>query len=286
MSTPVAGARPGPPVGDGPPLARIRLVATDLDGTLLRTDGTISDRSVTALRAAVAAGLTVVFATGRPPRYLDHVLERTGIDGRVICGNGALVWDPAAGVPVLVRGFADGVVADVVERIRAALPGVVFAVEQVRGLSHEHGYPLRVASPAIHRVVLADVLHEPVLKLLVRGPDDDLDRLRTVVAGVVDGEAEVTFSSTYAEPLLELSACGVDKGSALAAHADTLGLVAAQVAAVGDMPNDVAMLRWAGTGVAVAGAHADAVAAADRRTAGNDDDGVARFVEEILAAQG
>lgn len=280
------GVPTGAAVPDAAPLAGIRLVATDLDGTLLRTDGTVSDRSVAALQAAVTAGITVVFATGRPPRYLDHVLERTGVAARVICGNGALVWDPTTAEPVLVRGFADGVVADVVARIRAVLPGVAFAVEQVRGLSHEHAYTPAVSTPGTRRVVLEDVLDEPVLKLLVRGPDDDLDRLRSLVSAAVDGEAEVTFSSTYRLPLLELSARGVDKGSALAAYADTLGLVPAQVAAVGDMPNDVAMLRWAGTGVAVAGAHPDAVAAADRRTAGNDDDGVARFVEEILALRG
>jgi len=266
-------------------LTGIRLVATDLDGTLLRTDGTISDRSVAALQAAVAAGIAVVFATGRPPRYMDHVRARTGIGGLMICGNGALVWDPEAGEPVVVRGFGDGVVAGVVDRIRAALPGVAFAVEQVRGLAREHGYEPRGGSPDIRRVVLSEVLHEPVLKLLVRGPDPDLERLRGVVAAAVGDEAEVTFSSTYAEPLLELSARGVDKGSALAAHAAALGLQASQVAAVGDMPNDVAMLRWAGTGVAVAGAHPDALAAADRLTAGNNDDGVARLVEEIIAAQ-
>lgn len=266
-------------------LAGIRIVASDLDGTLLRTDGTISDRTVQALRDAVAAGIDVTFVTGRPYRYLGYVLERTAISGPVICGNGALVWDPGRAEPVLVRGFAPGEVRSVVQRIRDALPGVAFAVEQVRGLSHEHHYEPRLAAPGTRRVVLEDALGEPVLKLLVRGPDDDLDRLRTTVTAAVHGRAEVTYSSTYDEPLLELSAPGVDKGSALAAHAGALGVPAAQVLAVGDMPNDVSMLRWAGIGVAVAGAHRDALAAADRTTAGNDEDGVAQLVEEVLAAQ-
>lgn len=134
---------------------------------------------------------------------------------------------------------------------------------------------------ALHEVLDADV-HGPVLKLLVRAGSGDLDTLRVAVRDAVAGEAEVTFSSTYAEPLLELSAARVTKATTLATYASSLGIGADQVLAFGDMPNDVAMLDWAGVGVAVAGGHADALAAADLVTAGNDDDGVAGILEDLV----
>lgn len=261
----------------------IRLVASDLDGTLLRSDGSVSDRTVDALQAVAAAGIDVVFATGRPWRYLSDVLDRTGVAGTVICGNGALVWDPERQEPVAVRGFDPAVLALALPRIRRALPGALFAAEQVEGLVHEEGFNPRVVVGGTREVVLDDVLHDPVLKLLVRVPvGESMDVLRARVDEAVDGAAEVTFSSTYSEALLELSAAGVDKGTALAHHAAALDLVADQVIAFGDMPNDIPMLRWAGTGVAVAGAHPDVVLAANRRTAGNDADGVAVVLEELI----
>ena len=130
------------------------------------------------------------------------------------------------------------------------------------------------------------MLDTPVLKLLVRGPDADVAVLRSVVSRVVGDSAEVTWSSTYAEPLLELSAAGVHKGSALAALAGRLGIGAPDVVAFGDMPNDVAMLRWAGTGVAVANADPEVLAVADLVAATNDEDGVARTLTDLLDAAG
>jgi Cof subfamily protein (haloacid dehalogenase superfamily) len=267
-------------------LGRIGLVATDLDGTLLRSDGSVSDRTVAALHAVADAGVAVVFVTGRPWRYLGDVLERTGVGGRVICGNGALVWDSERAEPVLVRGFDPEVLRAVLSRIRTALPNALFAAEQVQGMAHEVGFNPRITAGHTRLVVLDDVIGEPVLKLLVRvSLGADLDDLRSRVDTAVAGDAEVTFSSTYSEALLELSAAGVDKGTALARHAGGLGIDVGRVLAVGDMPNDIPMLRWAGVGVAVAGAHPDVVAAADRTTAGNDEDGVALLLEELLAAR-
>lgn len=266
-----------------PDPARIRLVASDLDGTLLRSDGSVSDRTVAALHAVAAAGMDVVFATGRPWRYLADVVDRTGVAGTVICGNGALVWDPQRRQPLEVRGFEPAVLAAVLPRIRRALPGALFAAEQVEGLAHEEGFNPRIVVQGTRLVVLDEVLDQPVLKLLVRIPiGESIDALRATVHEAVDGAAEVTFSSTYSEALLELSAAGVDKGTALAHHAGALGLLADEVIAFGDMPNDIPMLRWAGTGVAVAGAHPDVVAASNRQTTGNDSDGVAVVLEDLL----
>lgn len=123
-----------------------------------------------------------------------------------------------------------------------------------------------------------------MVKLLVRGPaGTDVTELREVVAAVAAGRLEVTWSVPGDVPLVEVSAGGVDKGSALARLAGDLGVDAADAVAFGDMPNDVAMLCWAGTGVAMGNAHPDLVAVADFATASNDDDGVALVLEDLFA---
>lgn len=260
-------------------------MAVDLDGTLLRSDGTVSDRTVAALRVAEAAGARVVLVTGRPPRFVTSLAERTGGHETVICGNGGLVWDLASGTAVSVDGIEPDLVLAVAGQIRALVPGVLFAVEQVRGISREPDWPtLDRAHDGGARVgALADLVDAPVVKLLVRGPaGSDVTQLREVVAGVAAGRLEVTWSVPGDVPLVEVSARGVDKGTALARLAAGLGVDAADAVAFGDMPNDVAMLRWAGTGVAMGQAHPDLVAVADRVTASNDEDGVALVLEDLF----
>lgn len=267
----------------------LRLVACDLDGTLLRTDGTVSDRTVAALRLAESAAARVVLVTGRPPRFVAELARRTGGHETVICANGGLVWDLAAGTPVEVNALSGSDTARLGALIRAAVPGVRFAVEQVRGMSREDGWPEvegRVAPDAVHGP-LAAIADGPVVKLLVRGPDGaSLEDLRDRVVDAVGDELTVTWSVTDARPLLECSAPGVEKGTVLAGLAGRVGLAAAQVLAFGDGPNDAGMLAWAGIGVAMANAHPDLLAVADRVTGSNDDDGVAVVLEQLFSASG
>jgi len=261
-------------------------VAVDLDGTLLRSDGTVSDRTVAALRAAEAAGASVVLVTGRPPRFVTGLAARTGGHETVICANGGLVWDLSTGSAISVDGIDPGLVLAFAGQVRARVPGVVFAVEQTRGLSREPDWPtLDPRRDTGARVgPLVDLVDSPVVKLLVRGPaGTDVAALRAVVAGLAAERLEVTWSVPRDVPLVEVSAHGVDKGTALARLAAGLGIDAADAVAFGDMPNDVAMLQWAGIGVAMGQAHPDLVAVADRATASNDDDGVALVLEELFA---
>jgi Cof subfamily protein (haloacid dehalogenase superfamily) len=262
----------------------MRLFATDLDGTLLRSDLTVSDRSRQALAAVEDAGRTLVLVTGRPPRWMPPVVEQTGHTGLALCANGAVVYDLATEEVVQEHLIDPEVGAEAVAAIRAALPGVSFAVERggARGLGHEQAYGMPYAPEG--EVLVAEVdelVAEPVAKLLARSDDMDPDEMLARVREVVGDLVEVTHSSTRG--LMEISASGVSKAVALSRLADELGVAADEVVAFGDMPNDLPMLGWAGHAVAVANAHPEVLAAADEVTASNDEDGVAQVIERLLA---
>ncbi|HWC35595.1 MAG TPA: HAD family hydrolase [Mycobacteriales bacterium] len=262
---------------------RPRVVATDLDGTVVRSDGTISPRTRDALTAAREAGALIVVATGRPPRWLGGIAEATGHDGIAICANGALTYDLATDQVVGSRPLDLEVVRGLMAQLRASVPGVAFAVERVDGqFAHEPDYHPRW-EPEDTTIVgdLERVFDAPVAKLLgrVEGAGSD-DLLATARAAVPAGVANLTHSSI--DGLLEVMAYGVSKATALAELIAGHGLSAAEVIAFGDMPNDVEMLAWAGCGVAVANAHPEVLAVADEVTGTNDADGVAEVLERVF----
>lgn len=258
---------------------RPALVATDLDGTLLRTDGTVSDRGRAALAAVERAGVPLVLVTGRPPRWMPPVVEQTGHRGIAICANGALVYDLHTSRVLLTRPVQPAAAAALVRALRAVLPEVSFAVERGDGwFGSEPGYPARFPPPAAE-VAAAEVLVElPAVKVLVRHPALSADALLAAARAAAAG-LPLTLTHSSTDGLLEVSAAGVTKASALEQLAAERGLARRQVLAFGDMPNDIPLLEWAGWGVAVENAHPAARAAADAVTASNDQDGVACSLE-------
>ncbi|WP_166845588.1 HAD family hydrolase [Isoptericola sp. BMS4] len=278
-----------------------RLVATDLDGTLLRSDGTVSPRTRRALATAETAGVEVVFVTARPPRWLDTLSHCVGGHGRVICLGGAAVWDLAQGRALEVHGFADDVVGGLVAALRSAVPGVALAAERPDGPAFDPWFP--DGEPGLPAGLRAAPLEEalgddgPVTKLLAVRPGTPAEGFGVVQRGhVVDAAQDAFFARVRdavgdraqlhfsgAAGLAELLAPGVTKDVALARWCDRLGIAAADVWAFGDMPNDLPMLRWAGRGHAVANAHPDVLGCADAVVGGNDDDGVAAALEAALA---
>jgi Cof subfamily protein (haloacid dehalogenase superfamily) len=268
----------------------MRMVATDLDGTIVGRNGLISERTLTALRACEAGGVHVVFVTGRPPRWMAPVVELTGHQGLALCGNGAVVLDLASDRVVRSSGFSPEVVLDVTERLRDVLAGATFALETLDGYRREPGYvPRHQAALAAATGTLAELLADRpvVIKILCRqgGPHEQamsVDDMLAVARRQLAGAAEVVHSDP-AGYLLEVSAPGVTKASALARLAADLGVAAGDVVAFGDMPNDVPMLLWAGAGYAMAGGHPDAIAAADHEAPPFAEDGVAQVLERLLA---
>jgi Cof subfamily protein (haloacid dehalogenase superfamily) len=270
----------------------VRLVATDLDGTLLRHGGSVSAFTVDTFARARDAGLPVVFVTGRPPRWLPVVAEETGHSGVAICANGAVVLDLATGELLDSHPMTPEVLDEVVRALRVELPAIGFAAEWITDtgesgtdFGHEHAFVPRydVSDAARDHDVRDLTSGRRVVKLLARvlGTGHDADSFLEHALEHVAHLVTVTHSNAD-DVLLEMSAAGVSKGTSLASYAGRLGFLAADVAAAGDMPNDVPMLTWARVGLAVDGAHPAVLDAADAVLPGPDDDGVARFVAAVL----
>ena len=273
----------------------VGLMATDLDGTLLRPDGSVSDFTVATFARARAAGVPVVFVTGRPPRWLPAVAAATGHTGVAIGANGAVVVDLASGDILRAHEISSAALDAVVTTLRAEVPGIGFAAEWIDDVpdetsrdtdfAHEHAFvPRYVVGTPQKAADIRDIVDgHRVVKLLARvtGSGHDADSFLAHALEHVEHLVTVTHSNAD-DVLLEMSASGVSKGSALAEHAASLGLSSADVAAAGDMPNDIPMLTWARVGLGVDGGHAQVLDAADAVLPGPSDDGVARFVAAVL----
>lgn len=263
----------------------IRAIATDLDGTLLRSDNTISDRTRAAFDAAEAAGLLVVIATGRPPRWIPPVVEQLGERGLVVCANGATVYDPARHEIVARNDLGGEVAHSIVDDIEGHFPEAIIGVEQgfdfgVDPAIKDSGFDFEQLIPDVVFAPIRTFLDRPVTKLIIRLPHPAPPGTAAAVQAVVGERAKVTHSTS--ESFLELSSPTVHKAFAVEQLLVDSGVRPAEVAAFGDMPNDLELIDWAGLGVAVANAHPTLLDVADEVTASNEEDGVAQVVERIL----
>jgi hydroxymethylpyrimidine pyrophosphatase-like HAD family hydrolase len=258
-----------------------RLVATDLDGTLVRSDGTVSAYTRDVLAEVERRGVPVVFVTGRPLRWTEEVFEYVGDHGLAVVSNGALVWDVARSAPHLERPIEPALGLEMCRQLRAALPGTAYAVETLEGIGLEPAFLERHPVPdAARRGPIEELFTQPALKLLARHEELAPEEFWDLAEEVVLGRLVITWSS--ATSLLEISAPGVTKASTLALLCADLGVAAADVIAFGDMPNDLPMLEWAGTSYAMADAHPTVTAAAAHVAPGHDDDGVARVLAGVF----
>lgn len=263
----------------------MRMVATDLDGTIVGPDLSVSGRTVAALRACEDAGVPVVLVTGRPPRWMSDVVARTGAMGQAICANGAVVYDCLTGGIVRVRTIPAASVAEVVDRLRHALGDVDVALETPQGFLREPGYQPRWdvdTNPRGCAPLKVLLQADPqVIKVLVRAEHSSGDAMLALARREVPDLVEATHSNA-ADCLLELSAPGVSKAATLAELAAERGVDALDVVAFGDQPNDVPMLVWAGRGYAMADGHPEALAASDAVAPPVTQDGVAQVLERLL----
>lgn len=263
-----------------------RLVASDVDGTLLDQHEKVSERTRRAVLNMVGDGTPFVLSTGRPPRWISPVVEQLGFAPMCVCANGAVIYDSGTDRILDAQTLSSDTLHFLADVAYRALPGCGLAAERVGATAHDAATPQFVSSPGYEHAWLnpdntevsqSEVLDIPAVKLLIRLSTATSGDMVAALAPLIGGRADLTFSTDNG--LIELSAPGVTKASGLAVVAERLSVEAANIAAFGDMPNDVPMLEMVGLGVAMGNAHPAALAAADEVTTTNSDDGVARVLE-------
>ncbi len=263
---------------------RPRLIVSDMDGTLLRWDDTVSGATVAELERWREDGVPVVLATGRPPRWMQKIREVLR-HGTAVCCNGAILLDLETDEILDEDLLAPGVLQEVTAELRRRRPDIWFAVEYGDQFRHEPVYRPRwdVNAPGVEVASLEEMVAAPVAKLLARHESLPRDEFVSLVESVAGHLATVTNSSDDA--LAEISAAGVTKASGLAKVAARHGVDPGDIVVFGDMPNDIAAFEWVrdggGRAVAMAHAHADLLAVATDVTGTNDDDGVAEFLASL-----
>jgi Cof subfamily protein (haloacid dehalogenase superfamily) len=260
--------------------AQPRLVATDLDGTLVPHGGGLSPYTADVLARLDRRGVPVVFVTARPLRWMLDLWPHVGRHGLAVVSNGAIVYDVHARAVREMNGIDPVPGVELVAAIADAVPGATFAIECVDGIRLDPDFVDHYRVPdGTPRGPLAEIWDVPAVKLLVRHEQLDPTEFRDRVVVAVGDLATPTWS---VEGLVEISATGVTKASALARLCADLGIQAADVIAFGDMPNDLPMLAWAGTSYAVADGHPTVTEAADHVAPGPGRDGVARVLAGVF----
>ncbi|MEW1909864.1 HAD family hydrolase [Kitasatospora sp. NPDC085895] len=260
-----------------------RLVATDLDGTLLTSAEKVSARTLDALAGAVDAGARHIVVTGRSAAWARPVFDEIGYTGMAVCGQGAQVYDAGAHRLLTSLTLDRQVAARALAAIEELTGPLAVAANQ-DGLDGKvlagPGFRLRIGTelPVVH-AARDELLVEPVAKLYVQHPELSDDALAAAAVQAAGGLVGVVMAGPG---VVELLPPGLSKATGLAVAAMRLGVKRTETIAFGDMPNDIPMFAWASYGVAMAGAHEELRAVADEVTAGNDEDGVAVVLERVF----
>ena len=263
-----------------------RLVATDLDGTLVRSDETVSDYSITVLRKVREAGITVVGVTGRGARLIELCRRDLPEADFFVLAQGGYVVDQRGDEPrvlrrVRVAGSDVQVALRLLENAIGPLSVLVEAGEEPRAPlwgDPDSVWPYPEWIPYDRGLALAGAVYKAFVRVEHLTADELLRLGRELVP------TDLATLTQAGLGYVELTAPGVDKASGLAVVTDELGVDPADVLVFGDMPNDAPMFRWAGwRRVAVANAHPEVLALADEVTLSNDDDGVAVWLERMLS---
>lgn len=263
----------------------IKLVAIDLDGTLLNSAGQIGAQTIEALRAArQTRDAAVVLASARPPRSVKLFYEQLGLATPTINYNGALVYDPPVGEVLLHRPLALPLARRVVATARHVFPDVLVSAECLDRWYTDRYDPSFATQTALAFApdLIAPIdawLDRPMTKLLLLGPKDRLDTVAAKLARRFVREIALVQTEGH---LLQVMQANVSKSRALRMVADHLHVPRRQVLAIGDNANDVCMLQWAGVGVAMGNAAEATRAAADFITDHNDHDGVAKALQRFV----
>jgi Cof subfamily protein (haloacid dehalogenase superfamily) len=263
---------------------RPKLIATDLDGTIVADYGVISQRTIDAFYRANELGVKIYFVTGRPPRWMAEIREVFNFGG-AICANGAMHYD-LQGARVLEEWLIqieDQI--EIVDRLRRNIPGVYFAVEFDHHFHREKNYvPLwDIGVDNVGVDFIEELATQPAFKMLAKCSKNEFtsDQMLEIAKREISDIAEVTHSNSV-DSLLEISAKGVSKGSTLAKIAARMDLGPDDCVTFGDNPNDFSMLQWASRSWAMADGHPDVSKYGKFIAPSHREDGVAQIIEGLL----
>ncbi len=267
-----------------------KLVASDVDGTLLDSAERVPARLREVIIRMTTQGTAMALSTGRPARWIFPVLEQLPVRPVCVCANGAVLYDSAEDKVLKAHTLGSEVMEAIVataHEVMAPHGGVGIAVERAGVSAFDRADELFLTTPEYshawasidHGIVEeAAAIGEPATKLLLRSDVLESKALFDLIRPAIpESLAHVTFSMPGG--LLEIAAPGVTKALGVANLASMLNVAQEDVITFGDMPNDIEMLQWAGRGVAMGNARPEIKAVADHVTATNDEAGVAEVLE-------
>ncbi len=262
----------------------VELVAIDLDGTLLTSGKTITERTKRVLRALVNQDVRIVIASARPPRSVAGAYKTLGLTDCVICYNGALIYDPKSKQMLAHHPIKLNIAKNVVNRVREIYPDILVSVEVL-----DHWYTDKINNSYQTEVSkqfqpdrlgpIDSWLDCDVTKILLLGEEQYIERVKNVLVAEFIGKIGMAQGEKH---LLQIMAKGVSKGQALKDVCSFYDIPLQRTIAVGDESNDIDMLEAAGIGIAMADAPDKVKRVADYVTSGNDDDGVAEALEKFV----
>jgi Cof subfamily protein (haloacid dehalogenase superfamily) len=266
---------------------RPKLIATDLDGTIVPYLGPVSDRTISAFTKAHQLGIEIFFITGRPPRWMREIRDAFGF-GNAICANGAILYD-LMNEKVLEQWLMPvDIQLEIIGKLRKHLPGINFAIEYGDEFHRESEYMTKwdIGLDNIGVTKVEERMTQPAFKMLARCGNREnneftSDQMLEISSRELGSIANFTHSNAN-ESLIEISALGVSKGQTLAKMAERAGLTSADCVSFGDNPNDFSMLQWAQRSWAMSDGHPDGPKHAKFVADAHHHDGVAIVIEALL----
>ena len=268
-----------------PANAAIRLVLSDVDGTLVTDDKKLTDAAIRAVQRLGEADIRFALTSGRPPRGLAMLVDPLAITTPLSGFNGGMIVDPQFHV-VRERVLADDIVAPMI----ASLEELGLSVWLYRGegwyVRDSHGPHVRTHEQAVEFAPLVvanfDGLTDHVVKVV--GVTDDATRMNEANAALNErfaGYVSATCSSAY---YLDVTHPDATKGGVVAYLADHYGIDPGAIATIGDMSNDVSMFESSGLSVAMGNAPADVQRRAGHVTTSNEENGFAHAIDAFILA--
>jgi Cof subfamily protein (haloacid dehalogenase superfamily) len=270
-----------------PVRSAVRAVVTDLDGTVVHHDGTVSDATLAAAADLATRGIPLIAATARTPPGVATLESLTPYLTIAVCSGGAVGWAPATGETLWRETVRPESVDQLVRFTTTQLAGAGIAVHDgqrwrmTEAYARQRGAKLRGRKET---VTVADIARHPACAMSICHPDRSSEELMEAVAAVGDEPAPtVTYSTAN---VIDIAPAGVDKSSGVSRALATVGVAPADAVAVGDMPNDLPMFALCGLAVAIAGAHPEVLAAATIVTSCIHNDGFARALYSLGTVDG